>query len=148
MNINRSASFGFLAIVLATSCSSLNAQAPEDGKGGKDLAQQLLGAGVLVGEPGDVGEPHPGVRMKFWGEKHWVITEPDPNTGQTVFHHGGTYTLDGDKYVETIKFAKEKYSAPHWKGTPLQIKVEGDTYTQVGDGNPYTEVWKRLNKQH
>jgi hypothetical protein len=146
MNINRSASFGFLAIVLATSCSSLNAQAPEDGKGGKDLAQQLLGAWVLVGEPGDVGEPQPGARMKFWGEKHWVITEPDPNTGKTVFHHGGTYTLDGDKYVETIKFANENTAHLIGKELRFRIKVEGDTYTQVGDGNPYTEVWKRLSR--
>ena len=26
----------------------------------------------------------------------------------------------------------------------FKVKVEGDTYTQEGIGNPYTEVWKRL----
>ena len=45
--------------------------------------------------------------MKLWGEKHWVITQADPETGNVIYHHGGTYTLDGDKYVETITFANE-----------------------------------------
>jgi hypothetical protein len=28
-------------------------------------------------------------------------------------------------------------------GQTFKIKVEGDTYTQIGVGNPYNEVWKR-----
>ena len=84
--------------------------------------------------------------MKFWGEKHWVITQADPNTGETVFHHGGTYTLDGDKYVETLTFANENTAQLIGNEHRFTIKVDGDTYTQIGDGNPYTEIWKRLRK--
>jgi hypothetical protein len=126
----------------------LHAQPPKaDKKEEKvDLSRSLVGAWVHVGEPGNIADPKPGARMKFWGAKHWAITQANAETGAVIFHHGGTYTLDGDKYVETITFANEN-TAPLIK-TELRftIKIEGDTYTQTGDGNPFTEVWKRLGK--
>ncbi len=73
----------------------------------QELRQSLLGAWVLLGKPGTKNEPTDGARMKFWGRGHWLITQADPQTGKVIFHHGGTYTLDGDKYEETIAFATE-----------------------------------------
>jgi hypothetical protein len=133
---------------LALLAPSSHAQSPQAEKKAEkaDLSQALAGAWVHVGEPGNVADPKPGARMKFWGAKHWVITQADPDTGVVIFHHGGTYTLDGDKYVETITFAND--NTAHLIKTQLRftIKVDGDTYTQTGDGNPFTEVWKRLGK--
>src|SRR5262245_31191548 len=69
-----------------------------------ELRQRLLGTWVLAGDADSKNDPEPGARLKFWGLKDWVITQSDPNTGELIFHHGGTYTLDGDNYEETIVF--------------------------------------------
>ena len=74
---------------------------------------------------------------------HSMITEADPETGVTVFHHGGTYTLNGDEYVETVEYANENTKDLIKQTLKFTIKIEGDTLTQIGVGNPWTEVWKR-----
>ena len=110
------------------------------------LAKDLIGTWVLVGTPNKVGEvPKSGGRLKFFTGKHWTITQADPDTGKVIFHHGGTYTLDGDNYTETIEYANESTADLIKKTLKFKIKVDGDTYTQVavGEDNPYTEVWKR-----
>ena len=59
------------------------------------LQQQMLGAWVLAGKPDAEIEPKPGARMKFIGLGYWLITQHNPKNGQVIFHHGGTYSLDG-----------------------------------------------------
>ena len=108
-------------------------------------AKDLIGAWVLVGTPDEVGEPPAaGGQLKFRTGRHWVITQADPNTGVVIFHHGGTYTLDGDEYVEKVEYAKENTAHLIKNTHKFKVKVEGDTYTQIGIGNPWTQVWKRL----
>ena len=111
------------------------------------LAKDLIGTWVLVGTPDRVGEaPESGGRLKFRTGKHWCITEADPKTGKVVFHHGGTYTLDGDTYSETVGYATESTAEIIKKTFKFKVKVENDTYTQTGIGadNPFNEVWKRV----
>ena len=108
------------------------------------LAKDLIGTWVLVGTPDKIGEaPKSGARLKFFTGRHWVVTQAEPETGKTVFHHGGVYTLDGDNYAETIEYANESTADLIKKTFKFKIKVEGNTYTQIGVGNPYSEVWKR-----
>jgi hypothetical protein len=105
----------------------------------------MMGTWVLVGRPGKVGEPPAaGGRLKFRTRRHWTMTQANPDTSLTVMHDGGTYTLDGDKYVETIEYANQSTANDIGKSFMFTVKVEGDTMTQTGIGNPYTEVWKRL----
>jgi hypothetical protein len=108
----------------------------------EELRQKLLGAWTLSGVP-EANNPQGNVRMKFWGLKHWLITESD-QAGNPVFHHGGTYTLDGNNYSETIKFAAGNTKELLGRTFTFKIKVEGDTYTQTGVGNPWNETWVRL----
>jgi len=109
------------------------------------LAKDLIGTWVLVGTPDDEGKPPENdVRLKFFTGKHWTITGAD-ESGKVVHHHGGTYTLDGEEYAETIKYATESTASLIGKTFKFKIKVEGDKYTQVGIDNPYSEVWKRAN---
>jgi len=108
------------------------------------LSKDIIGTWVLVGRPDEVGEhPAAGERLKFVTGRHWVITQEDPKTGLVIFHHGGTYTLNGDEYVEKIEYAAEATEQLINQTFKYKVKVEGDTYTQIGIGNPYTEVWKR-----
>jgi hypothetical protein len=109
------------------------------------LAKDMIGTWVLVGKPGKVREaPETGGRLKFRTGRHWTMTQANPDTGLTIMHDGGTYTLDGDKYVETLEYANQSTANDIGKSFMFTVKVEGDTMTQIGVGNPYTEVWKRL----
>jgi len=116
-----------------------NATAPSQ------LAQDMIGTWILVGKPGAVVEaPTTGGRLKFFTGRHWCISQADPTNGVTIFHHGGTYTLSGDQYAETVEYANESTKSLIKKTLNFTIKVEGDTLTQIGNGNPWTEVWKRV----
>ena len=109
------------------------------------LAENLIGTWILVGEPGKMSEaPATGGRLKFFTGRHWCITQADPTNGLTIYHHGGTYTLNGDQYAETVEYANESTRSLIKKTLNFTIKVEGDTLTQIAIDNPWTEVWKRV----
>ena len=108
------------------------------------LAKDLIGTWAFAGTPDDVKEPpEGGNHYKVFTGKHWGVTKADPETGKVAYHHGGTYTLDGDNLEETIKDATETIAGQIGQTFKYKIKVEGNTYTQTGVGNPYNEVWKR-----
>ena len=144
-HIVRAAILGLLVLALPTALLVLHAAdkttatAPPS-----QLAQELIGTWILVGEPGKVDEvPAAGGRLKFFTGRHWTITQADPATGVTIFHHGGTYTLKGDEYLETVEYANESTTNILKQTFKFTLKIEGDTLTQTGIGNPWNEVWKR-----
>jgi hypothetical protein len=109
------------------------------------LAKDLVGTWALAGTPGEEKEPPAkGGRLKFFGAKNWTITQADPDTGAVVFHHGGTFTLDGNKYSETIEYASEGTKDLIGKTLHFTIKIEDDKLTQQGIDNSYNEIWKRV----
>ena len=108
------------------------------------LAKDLIGTWAYAGTPDDVNEPpEGGGHYKYFTGKHWCVTKANTETGKVEYHLGGTYTLDGDSLEETIKYATETIAGQIGQTFKYKIKVEGDTYTQTGVGNPYNEVWKR-----
>src|ERR1017187_3696953 len=110
------------------------------------LAQDLIGTWILIGEPGAVVEaPATGGRLKFFTGSHWCITQADPTNGVTIYHHGGTYTLNGNQYAETVEYANESTKCLIKKTFNFTIKIEGDLLTQIGISNSWTEVWKRVD---
>lgn len=125
----------------ATATTPALVATPEPSK----LAREMLGTWILVGKPGKVSEPlEAGGRLKFRTGAHWTMTHSDANSGLVVIHDGGTYTLEGDTYTETIEYATKPTSNDIGRTFVFKVKVEGDFMTQEGVGNPYTEVWKRL----
>jgi hypothetical protein len=104
------------------------------------LAKDLVGTWEIVGRP--TGEQFDINSLKFFTGKHWIVANFDDN-GQVQYSHGGTYTLDGDQYAETIKFAGGQTAALIGQTFKFKITVEGDKYTQIGVGNNYDEVWRR-----
>jgi len=143
--IPRAAALGLLALELATVVLILRAEDKTTAAAApSQLAKDLIGTWVLVGKPGEVGEaPATGGRLKFFTGRHWTITQADPKTGETIFHHGGTYALKGNEYLETVEYANESTTNLIGQTFKFTIKVEGDAFTQTGAGNPWTEVWKR-----
>jgi hypothetical protein len=63
-----------------------------------------------------------------------------------IFHHGGIYTLDRDQMAETIEYVNENTLYLTGKTHHFTIKVEGDTHAQLGQDNPFSEVWKRVKQ--
>jgi hypothetical protein len=108
------------------------------------LAKDLVGTWVLVGKPGAIAEaPAAGGRIKMLTGAHWSATQSEPKTGVVLFHHGGVYTLHGNEYVESVEYANESTREFIGKKSVFTVKIEGDTLTQTGVGNPWNEVWKR-----
>jgi hypothetical protein len=148
MQLGNSRAIVASTIALTVLIASLSRLRADDGKPQPDtppspLAKGLIGTWVLVGTPDkEVEPPATGGRLKFITGKHWTITESD-DAGKVVFHHGGTCTIDGEEYTETVKYANESTAELIGKSFKFKIKLEGDKYTQIGVGNPYTEVWRR-----
>ena len=143
-NILRLVVIHLLALPLLAATNLQAQDKPAATKEQSPLARNLLGTWILVGEPGKLGEaPASGGRLKFYTGRHWTITQSDPTTGVTIFHHGGTYTLNGDEYAETVEYANESTKELIKQTFKFTIKIEGDTLTQTGIGNPFNEVWKR-----
>ena len=140
--IFRAAIIGLLTLAPSTAFVALHAA--DQSPGPSQLAKELIGTWILVGKPGKVAEaPAAGGRLKFLTGRHWVVTQADPNTGETIFHHGGTYVLKGNEYLETVEYANQSTTNLIKQTFKFTLKVEGDTLTQTGIGNPWTEVWKR-----
>ena len=106
--------------------------------------QRLIGAWVLIGTS-DKGDETPaaGSRLKLVTTSHWVDTQADARTGVVVVHHGGTYSLKGDEYAESIEFANPDTRGLVGRTFKFTTKLDGNTLTLKGVGNPWTEVWKR-----
>ena len=107
------------------------------------LHARLLGGWLLAGKPGTSEEPKAGARMRFFGHGHWLITQADPDTGAVMFHHGGTYTLDGDTLTAKTTFATEPTANMIGQNKTFKVTVEDGTYTQIGIDNPWSESWRR-----
>jgi hypothetical protein len=138
-----------LAVILVASVVTIrlradDAKKPADEAKPSQLAKDIVGGWALAGTPEKPEDPPAkGGRIKFFSGKNWCITQADPADGKVIFHHGGTYTLDGDKMAETIEYANENTLNLLGKTHNFTIKVEGDTYTQIGQDNEFTERWKR-----
>ncbi|MEZ0610483.1 hypothetical protein ACAW74_18360 [Fibrella sp. WM1] len=89
-----------------------------------------------VGEPASTDK-----KTKIILDKHWMFSQADPSTNLTLFHHGGTYLLDGDSYAETIEYANASTGGYLGSTFKYKINVKGDTMVLTG---PYSEVWARV----
>jgi hypothetical protein len=107
------------------------------------LEARLMGTWVLA-EATTPGTPSGiGIRQKIFSSGRWEMIQKDPKTGAVVFHHGGTYRLDGDILEQKVEFAGQNTKSYIGQVRKFRITIDRETYTQVGIGNPFNEVWKR-----
>ena len=125
--------------------------AKEGAETGKDevtgkLRQQLLGAWIMAPKSGAdaAADSRIGVQQKFFGLGHWIYTLSDPETGELVGSHGGTYTLKGDEYEETIVYAAFSTEEMIGQSFKFKLTVDGDRLMQRGIGNRFNEDYIRL----
>ena len=109
------------------------------------LAQALEGVWVQVGVPGNIRPiPAKGGALKFRINGCWTYTRADPVTGVVKAHFGGTYRVSGNEYAETIAYSNDPDDDELHSTLKFTVRVEGDTMTQTGVNNSYTEVWQRV----
>src|SRR5690606_23993849 len=109
-----------------------------------DLSKQIVGTWVYLGKPGETVEPAAaGGRFKTMQHGLYRVTQKDA-TGAAIYHHGGTYNIEGDQYAERCEYSSDANSDLIKQVFKFTIKVEGDLMTQTGVGNPWTEVWRRV----
>jgi hypothetical protein len=110
----------------------------------RNLAQQMIGTWVMVGVPGQVrSAPEKGGRFKYRTGTHWTVFSVN-ESGLVTENFGGSYTMEGDEYIETQEYADYRWKGDNGKSFIFQVKIEGDLMTQLGVGNGYNEVWKRV----
>jgi len=136
--------FVLLALTLPMGCKTAKVEERQPVvPASEQLAKDMVGTWVHVGRPGNVREAPPeGGRLKFRTGKHWTLVQADAS-GLVIEQFGGTYTLNGNEYVETQQYGDATWMKDNGKSFKFTVKVEGDTMTQIGIDNPYTEVWKR-----
>lgn len=100
----------------------------------------MLGTWQLVSfADGRVSSANVG-ELKFIGDGYFSVSRLNPRNGKLDYHMGGTYTLHGDEYVETVEYGT---TGPIGETFTYRLSVEGDQFTQMGSGNPWSLVFKR-----
>ncbi len=83
-------------------------------------------------------------RLKIYNASHWVLVQPNPDSGAIEFVHGGTYRLEEDRLREEIKFAGE--ATRELIGTVFNFRIvfsEG-SYEQIDPKGVFSENWSRV----
>jgi hypothetical protein len=107
------------------------------------LNQAMLGAWQPTAHHTNV--PSSTIIKKFWSEDTWFTTAFDGESGDVIYHHGGSYSLNGTHYIEVVEFASERTEHLIDESFEFTIAIENGVYTQTGIENKYTESWQRLS---
>ncbi len=138
---------GLMIPLLIGSCT-LEKAPPHEGAWRLDREYQVSGDQVSTVFPG----VNSGSEIKVWSGRTFVfIGRFEHDSTYTDNYGGGTYTLEGNRYEETVEY----HSAPEYLGQKVQLwlEVSNDTLTQkwpvdengAVDKNGYhMEKWVRI----
>ena len=82
--------------------------------------------------------------MKVILDGKWFIIYYDPDSGLVRTFHGGSYTIEDNRYMETFEFASKSTERLIGTNFTFDVSVDGDAYHQEGIGNSFTEDWQRI----
>jgi hypothetical protein len=86
------------------------------------------------------------IRLKVINETNFIWVDYDPQTGQVTKSAGGSYTVVGNTYTESLDFGLEM--DPYIKQNHVYtVQVEGDMFFLSGQLTPdykIEEIWKRV----
>ncbi|YCM42508.1 hypothetical protein V2O64_14450 [Verrucomicrobiaceae bacterium 227] len=109
------------------------------------LKDKIQGSWILSGTPDKIGAaPAKGGRVKTIKGNTWVIVQKDAKSGEVIFRHGGTFTLKGNLYVESIEFANDSTRHLVGKKSTFKLSFKDDILLNHGQGNPWTEAWRQV----
>ena len=91
--------------------------------------------------------PDSRVRLKVINETNFIWVDYNPQNGRVVESAGGTYSLVGNTYTESIDFGLGM-DAYLGNKPVFTVKIEGDMLFQTGlltEGYKIEEIWHRVN---
>lgn len=111
---------------------------------------RLEGTWALVsfayGEGGSVTKPVPGVRkIKLLTPDRFSWVEFDERSGRVLASVGGTYRIEGTKYIETIEYTLRAMAGGIRKQQVFEMSFEQGRLHLNGrltNGQPIDEVWE------
>lgn len=68
--------------------------------------------------------------IKIINETHFAFFNQDKETGENFYGGGGTYSLDGNDYIERLNYVGVENVRGH--EFPFTIEINGDTLIQYG----------------
>lgn len=87
------------------------------------------------------------VRLKVINKTNFIWVDYNPGTGRVTQSAGGTYSLTGNTYTESLVFGLGMDS--YLGNKPVfTVKIEGDMLFQTGlltEGYKIEEIWHRVN---
>jgi hypothetical protein len=119
----------------------------------KKIADTHLGTWQLTAykygaaEQGFTTVPDTERRLKLITDTHFTWVQFNPDTRASQGMAGGTYSLVGDNYIESIDFADASMASYLGSKHAFTIRVEGDKFHLSGslaDGLKIEEVWQRV----
>ncbi len=130
----------FLAFAIAASALLAPVLADDSAKTAPDAKAKLVG--TWESTPRQDGTR----QLKYITPTHfvWVIYDVEKKT--PLGSAGGTWTLKGDTYKETVDFAADGWEHLRGKTVELTSKVDGDKWTVQGTldtGFKIDETWER-----
>ena len=127
-----------LVAVIGSSCASR--------RSANVTSNPLIGTWELVSARTVISPDHPFLYKKMFNDTHFSVVTYT-REGQVLRIHGGTYTLNGDVYIENIEYS----SIPGMPNTTstFRLEIRGDRKYISGaivDGRlPLNEVWRRVH---
>ena len=86
--------------------------------------------------------------IKIISGGHFIFAAYDTEKGELLYTGGGTYKLNRSSYTEHVDFGYKLSSGIVGNDQQFTVKVDGDTFVQVGtlsNGKGLSETWKRVN---
>jgi len=117
-----------------------------------ELKNEMVGTWQLMGAKsgrtgGFVMLQTPSLYIKSFTLTNWAIVTYDADSN-VLYSASGHYTLHGDSYTESIEAATGMMTQFLGAHPGFKIRVDGDTYYQMGAGkNPsIEEMWQRVGQ--
>jgi len=131
--------FGLMISIIVLSCNPNEKQHRNIDGAWSLVYYKTISKDTVIGRY--IGKDVIGSQLKMWSQGHFVFSGRfKVGTKEVDNYGGGTYTLEGSQYIETILYHKNK----QWLGTQpkMFVEIKGDTLYQTW---PVNDLWQ-INK--
>ncbi|SHG56145.1 protein of unknown function [Salegentibacter echinorum] len=131
--------FAITVMMTIISCGVQKVNSPKD---------DLIGTWQMCNAAGEVEENLYGnknqIRYKIISSDKFTLIDLNSKHKQVLNSFVGSYTIDKDVYTEHILYTNSNFNTLLGDTFSYKYKIEDDLLTIEGIGNPYNEIWKKV----